>query len=962
MELTIGTLIHGFKVTQIREMPDCEGILYEMTHEQTGAQLCWMKRDEQNKTFVIAFKTLPENDTGVFHILEHSVLNGSKKYPLKEPFVELLKTSLQTFLNAFTYPDKTMYPVSSRNDRDFMNLMSVYLDAVFHPAIYENPNIFYQEGWHYEIRDEADDPVYKGVVLNEMKGAFSSVDETLVDEMNRLLFPDNCYRFVSGGDPEHITDLSYEQFIETHQRFYHPSNARVFLDGSLNIDEVLAYINDEYFSHYEKEEADFTIPMQKVTDAQVKRYEYEITEDEDPENKAVISMAKIVSSYDDALRNLAWGALISVIVGNNDSKLKKAIIDRGLGQDVEFDIFDGIQQPWAILTIRNTNEDQYDEVRKVIRETAEEIVKEGISHDQLIAAINMMEFRYRERHEPAGLMYAQRAMETWLYEGDPAANLNINNLFDELRAKTEEGYYEELFRDFILDDEHLNTVIAVPSAELLNERIEKEKAKLHAIKESWKEKTADYIELNRKLDIWQQTPDSEEAIASLPRLSLSDVSSEPYRGPEYTETKVRGVPVLVYPKEAGGIVYFNMYFNLAGIPKSSLPALGFFSTLTGSLPTKNKTLEELQELVRRDLGSLSSFLDVYSYKDESDACIPVLCVACSVLEKNLDRARDLIIEILQETDYDKEKIRNLLKQDNESYRQSLIMNGHAAAMRRVNSRVSAEGVFREYTGGYAGALYQKELENDYDNRIDSFLNECELFADIIFSDSRLTMSITGDHQEFIEDMIDRLHHIDAMRAKVHYPLEEPCNEAIIIPASIAYSAAGINLKSLDRQYDARMMVLAHVMSFEYLWSTVRVQGGAYGTGFSANTNGAICAYSYRDPDPANALRAYRAAGEYLREEIEDDISQLIIGAMAATEPLLSPSAAIRIEDMRYFRGITYETRQKTRQKILSMNADDLRAFADTVEEAMNKACICIVANKETIASCKDENLTELSIL
>ena len=962
MELSVGMTVHGFNVTRVREMPDCRGTLYEMIHEKTGAQLCWLKRDDENKTFVIAFKTIPENDTGVFHILEHSVLNGSEKYPVREPFVELLKSSMQTFLNAFTYPDKTMYPVSSRNPRDFMNLMSVYLDAVFHPAIYKNPNIFYQEGWHYEIRDEAEEPVYKGVVLNEMKGAFSSVDETLVDELNRMLFPDNCYRFVSGGDPQYITDLTYEKFIETHQRFYHPSNARVFLDGNIDMEEALAFIDEEYFSHYEKEDFDFTIPMQEVTKASVTRYEYEITENESTEDRTQIAFAKIVSSYDNLLKNLAWGALISVLVGNNESKLKKAIIDSGLGQDVELDLFDGIQQPWAVLTIRNTNEDRYEEIRAAIRRTAQQLIEEGISREQLNASLNMMEFRYRERHEPAGLMYAQRAMDTWLYGGDPANNLSVGDLFEQLRKKTEEGYYEELLKEFILDEEHLSTVIAVPSPALLQEKAEQERAKLRAAKESWKEKTAEYIELNRKLDLWQQTPDTEEMIASLPRLSLSDVSPLPYRGPQNHVINVRGVPVLVYPDESSGIVYLNLYFNLGGITKEHLPALGFYSGLLGSLPTKNKTLEDLQEAVRRDLGALNFFLDAYSPKYTNESCIPHFCVACSALKQNVFKAADLIIEIIQETVFDKEKILNLLKQDNEAYRQSLLMNGHAAAMRRIGARCSAEGVFREYTGGYESALFEKELENDFENRIGGFLNDCELFGEIIFSPARLTLSMTGEDQALAESLIDRLHYVDAQRAKVHYPLEKPGKEAIVIPAPVSYSAAGINLASIDEKYDSRMLVLSHMMTFDYLWSAVRVQGGAYGTGFSTNPNGTVAAYSYRDPDPRGALAAYRTAGRYLREETAPDITQLIIGALAGTEPLLSPAAAIRIEDTRYFRELDYEQSCKARQKILSMTADDLRGYADLMEKAMNEASICIIGSKETIDALGEENLTELKPL
>jgi len=349
MNLELNNKLHGFVLEQIKDIEDAKGTLYMFRHEQTNAELCWLKRDDNNKTFAITFKTIPDNDTGVFHILEHSVLNGSKKYPVREPFVELLKSSLQTFLNAFTYPDKTMYPVSSRNNKDYMNLISVYMDAVFQPAIYTNPNIFLQEGWHYQIHDVNEEMEYSGVVLNEMKGAFSSVDETIVDELNRMLFPDNCYKYVSGGDPRYITDLTYEQFIETHQKFYHPSNARVWVDGNLDIDEVLRFIHEEYFVNYQKEEMNFAIPMQKVLPAVHNRIFYEVSENEPTENRSHISFAKIISTYDSYVQNIAWSALSSTLVSNNESPLKKAFLDNKLGEDVDLDLYDGIQQPWLVF-------------------------------------------------------------------------------------------------------------------------------------------------------------------------------------------------------------------------------------------------------------------------------------------------------------------------------------------------------------------------------------------------------------------------------------------------------------------------------------------------------------------------------------------------------------------------------------------------------------------------------------
>jgi len=963
MELILNGTYHDFILNKIQPLADCEGTLYLFEHQKTGAKLVWMQRKDTNKTFSITFKTTPSDDTGVFHMLEHSVLNGSRKYPVKEPFVELLKSSMQTFLNAFTAPDKTMYPVSSRNDKDFMNLMSVYMDAVFHPAIYTNPNIFYQEGWHYEIRDVKETPTYKGVVLNEMKGAFSSVDETIIDELNRMLFPDNCYQYVSGGDPEHITDLSYEQFIETHQKFYHPTNSRIWLDGDMDIDAVLAFINDEYFSQYEREVHDFAIPMQAVGSADVHRYEYEISEDDPTEDRTQVSVAKIITSYDDVEKNLAWSALNDVLVANNEALLKKNIIDAGLGQDVELDIYNGIQQPWAVLTVRNTNEDQYEQLRRVIHDTAETLVTEGLNHDEITATLNQMEFKYHEKHEPAGLMYAERGMNSWLYDGDPALYLNEGSLFESLRNKVNEGYFEELLKDFLLDEEHLKAVIAVPSRDAGKARLAREEKKLKQAKKSWGDQTAAYVALNENLDSWQEAEDIPEALETLPKLSLSDINEDPEDFP-YEEKEIRGVPVLIHPEE-DGIVYLNLYFNMAGVTKEHLSSVGFWSTLMTNLRTKEHTLRQLQESIKRDLGDLNIYLEAYSLKNEPGACYPVIGVSVSALKKNIHKAVPLIKEILFDTVYEKETILPLLKQDNENFRQELITAGHADAMRRAAAHESAEGVFREYVGGYESGKYEKELEDHYDDMIGTFLQECEMYSDVIFSKARVTVSITGEENtDVVKEVISMLHDYDANRAKVHYPLISEDRQSLIIPAGIAYGAMNVNVLKYDYQYEPCMKVMAHLLTYDWLWNEVRVKGGAYGTGFAVNANGNLGIYSYRDPDPMNLYRAALASADYLVRTAESDmdLDQMIIGAIAAGEALLSPSSKVRVSDAMYFRHVTYEMRKEARKELLSMKKNQLKEFGEMLKKVLPEAAICVIGSKEKVEGCSELNLTPLQQL
>lgn len=939
--MEINGTYHGFIVKNIRELKDTGGTLVEMEHVKSGAQCIWHDRKDENRTFAITFKTLPSDNTGVFHILEHSVLNGSKKYPVREPFVELLKGSMQTFLNAFTYPDKTMYPVSTRNDQDFMNLISVYMDAVLHPAIYENPNIFYQEGWHYELRDVKDDPVYKGVVLNEMKGAYSSVDEGIINTLNKTLFPDNCYQYESGGNPENITDLSYEQFLDTHRKYYHPSNARIWLDGSVNIDEVLGFLDEEYLCSYEKQDFCFDITMQEKVPACTQTFEYELGQGENPEGRTQVAFAKVVSAFDNRKKNLAWSVLSSILVANNESPLMKKILEKGLGEDVEFELFDGIQQPWAVLCVRNCRKEDVETIRDVMIDTVRNLVENGLDHAQIIASLNQMEFRYRERHEPSGLMYCQRAMDSWLYGGDPAQNLNSGELFEELRKAADEGYYEQLLSEFLLENDY-QTVIALPSLTLGETRVAKEMEKLQA----WKETACDldaWVEINRKLDEWQGEGDTPEQLATLPQLTLSDISAEPFHL-ECRETTVRGVPVYVHPTEESGIVYMNLYYSLAGITKQHLPSLAFYSSLFTNLRTKSHTLEQLEQEIRRDLGTLSFFVDAYSPYGNSESCIPLLGISCSVLKEKTERAVEIIDEIIHETVFDQDAILPLLKQDNEEFRQNMIANGHAIAARRVNARYTSEGVFKEYVGGYASYEYEKDLEKNYDEKASVFVQECELYSEVLFSRHRLTVSITGEENlGIVENVIGRMSDMDGMRAKVRYPLMEKKNEVLTIPGGVSYCVCA---NMLENGGDSRMNVVSHLLTYDWLWSEVRVKGGAYGTGFSCNPSGMVQAYSYRDPDVNNSMRAYRECGKHLKELTDMDLTQMIIGTIAASEPLLSPSAAIRVADVWKFRDIDDELRRNNCARILSMKGSDLKEYGELLETAMMEGSICVVGSQE----------------
>ena len=957
--MNIGDILHGFRITGKSDIEDCSAVLYVMEHEKTGAGAVWLDREDDNMTFAVCFKTTPEDDTGVFHILEHSVLNGSEKYPVREPFVELLKSSMQTFLNAMTYPDKTVYPVSSRNRKDFLNLISVYLDAVFKPRIYTEPNIFRQEGWHYEIRDPEDMPAYKGVVHSEMQGAFSSVDTILVNELNRLLFPDNCYRFVSGGDPEKITDLTYEDFLKTHAEYYHPSNAKVFLDGSADVDAVLE-LADSYFSQYEKIDASHPIPTHDNVLSCTRVIPYEIAPGEDPAGRTHAAAARIISRYDDVIQNYAWQVLSQILVGTNESPFKKAVIGSGLGQDVELELYDGIAQPWAVLAVRNTDEDKAEAAFEAVRKTAEDIVNSGLDHDEILACLNQMQFQYLEPKEPAGIMYMSAVYTSWLYGGEPGLYLNCGYVFDELRERLKTGYFEQLVKEFLLDTEHQVRVVAVPDPGLAAKRAQKEQAKLEAAYSSWDSGMKQrLVQENLALDEWQANGDSPEAKDTLPKLKLEDID----RFPVDIAPAVRdchGACILEYPKEKSGIVYLNMYFSLAGIRLADIPKVSLFVGLMRELRTEHFSVQQLQSEIRRDLGLLYFGIDAYRSPDDISSCTPVLTVSCSVLEKNLERAKELISEILLRTVYEKETVLPLLKQEQEAIRQAAITAGHAYAGLRAAAHITSDAAAREAMSGFTYSRYINRLAENYETSWEELFDDFELFREVLFARSRLTLSCTGpENRKAVESFVMEFPFTDATRCLVHFPRLETGNEAIVIPSQVSYTAYASCLQKGGAGYSGVCRAAAQILTYSYLWNEIRVKGGAYGTSFSPALSGLVSCMSYRDPHPEQSAEVFRGCGKFLKlfAENTDDLSSNIIGAINSMDPLIPPGSRIRLNDVRYFTGLKPEDSDRLRKELLHTTAEDLEKTGDILDKALAEGFFCIVGPKEAVDKCSEENLT-----
>ena len=928
--MNINDTIHGFTVTRIAPAPDCGSELIEMQHIKTGARLVWLKNSGENKLFSIAFRTPPKNDTGIFHILEHSVLGGSKKFPVKEPFLELMKGTMNTFLNAMTYPDKTVFPVSSRNDTDFMNLTRVYLDAVFDPAIYYNPNIFYQEGWHIEMRSTSDSPVYKGVVFNEMKGAMSSVYSRMESEIMNVLFPDSCYRYESGGLPEAITDLTYEQFIEGHKTYYHPSNAYIYLDGPVDIDSVLGLIDGEYLSRYDKRDADSEIAVQSPIEPAVRKSYYEISPDEEETNHTYLVIGKVLGSWQERERITAAAVLGEALTGSNDSPLKRALLDTGLCLDVSLEVSDGIMQPFGCLSINNTDPENCEKLKETVRETVTRLCEEGIDRELLTAAVNRLEFQYRAGGEPRSLTRNINALSAWLYGGDPLHFLDMGGVYDSLRDKVDSGYFEEILKQWLLDGQGTAELYLLPSRTYGEEQKAAEEKRLAAVMDGLACEEKDVIvELNRKLDEWQQSVDTPEQLATMPHLALSEVGEDPLPY-ETEETDINGLTVLRHPSSDEGIAAVSLYFSLADCTENELSAAAAMTELLGELPTADSSAAELQRRITGLLGSISHSILVFSKKGVTDRCTPYLCTTARFLEKNTAEAFDLIAEIITKTCFDDaENIRELLLQSDENFKQSIIANGHTYSMQRVRASLSAESAVNELVSGYEGYKRLHEAVKAPEKLIADIKS---LFGRIICT-SRLTASVTGNiSPEALKSALPKGE--PSAAEDMDFRLDIPEDQGIIIPAGVSYSAVAFPDNSAD---SAVRKVLFRALSLEYLWNEVRVKGGAYGTGAHMTPSGEQAFFSYRDPSPAATLETCRGAADFTEKYCsgEPDITQYIISSVAKEEPLMSDGNKSRKADGLWFRGISYEERAAEKRRMLRVTAHELKEAAENLRTAGN---------------------------
>ena len=956
--MQVNDLIHGFRVRGSETLSEIGATLWRMEYEKNGADLVWLQRADDNKTFAIAFKTIPHDDTGVFHILEHSVLNGSEKYPVREPFVELLKGSLSTFLNAFTFPDKTMYPVSSRNPADFLNLMDVYLDAVLHPLCVRDDHAFLQEGWHYEP-DEDGAIIVNGVVFNEMKGDYSNPESRLRQTLLRALFPDVTYGCSSGGDPAHIPELTYENYCASHARFYHPSNSRILLDGDLDLDAVLSKL-DSFLRDFDRIDPDADIPMQKPVRSEATAY-YEIGAEERAENKALLSRGWVYGTFAEPEKTIAVNVLAAALAGTNDAPLKKALLDAGLCEDLSFGTDDGMQQNYAYLLLYNADEKRAGEAWRITEDTLRNLADGALDRERLRNVLRRIEFSTREKdfgRMPRGVVYAIQSMDGWLYGGDPAQGLRYDATFESLREKIDEGWFEEFLRSAFLDNPHAATVTLLPSKTLGAETAEAEKKRLAAVLSGWTEAERAAVKARfEKLRERQRASDTPEELATLPRLHLRDI---PARG-VYTAETVReldGTTVLHHDLKTDGITYLDLLFDLSDQKAEALSELSMLAMLFSDLATEHYSPMALADALE---GALGRFVTGTTVAERDGVVTPYFTVQIALLEDGKADAARLTDEILNRTRFDDpEAIFQLLRQSRIMLEQDISAGGNRFAAMRALAMLTPRGAVREAFDGVTLLRAMQAAERAYEAEPAALGRKLSALAEKIFSRKRITMSLTGAYDEsFLRGMLSVFSDTPMGARETYAPLQKQ-REGFVIPAEIGY---GAQCAVLTAPYNGAAECASQMLTYDYLWNAVRVQGGAYGTGWRAGRLGDVVASSYRDPNVAGSLKAFSGCGEALRSMSRnaEETEKYIISAVGNLEPVETVRAAGVAAASRTLSGVTNDDLQRQRTELLATTPDTLAALADAINAANEHAAVCVIGGQSVLDACALDTVQPLQM-
>ena len=960
MENNFGKIHPAYSLVSCEYIDEVKSQAALLIHKKAGARVAVLSNEDKNKVFDIAFRTPPKDSTGVPHILEHSVLCGSKHFPVKDPFVELVKGSLNTFLNAMTYPDKTMYPVASCNDRDFQNLMHVYMDSVFYPNIYTHKEIFQQEGWHYALEDADGELTYNGVVYNEMKGAFSSPDQVLSRKITSTLFPDTTYGQESGGDPDNIPELTYEEFLDFHSKYYHPSNSYIYLYGDFDVNEKLDFMDREYLSKFDHLDVDSEIQLQKpFGHMKEEEYAYSLSSSEDEKDNTYMAYNVVLKDSLDPEMYIAFQVLDYALMSCPGAPLKKALIESGICKDAYCEYERSIRQPYLSIIAKNGNAQDKEKFLQIIRETLQKVADTGVNKDSVKAALNTMEFKFREADYgsfPSGLMYGIQMMDSWLYDKDqPFTHLKCFSVFNMLRAKADEGYFEKLITDWLLDNPHASLLVLKPQKGLATESEKQLKEALAAKKASMSdEEIARIVEETKHLREYQETPSTQEELEKIPMLALEDIDKSPI--PIVNEEReFNGFKGLFHDYETKGIGYLKLIFNIEGIPVRLIPYAGLLSSVLGNIDTKDYDYESLNNEISMYTGGIYTSPSIYGGK-ETGQYHPCFEISGRALLSNLGKMIDLMETLLFTSKLDdKKRLKEIVDENVSRLQMAFNSSVSGVAVNRAVSYFSEAGAFRELLSGVDYYHFAKNLAKNFDAKCDEIMGALKETAHFIFRMDNLMVDYTA-RLEDIKVMEEALSGIEAYLTRdipekeVFQWTPDGKKEGFVTPGMVQYDVMAGNFVKSGFKFHGALNVLKVIMEYEYLWINLRVKGGAYGCmcGFARNGNAYFA--SYRDPHLKETLDIYKECGNYIRNfTVSDrDMLKYIIGAVSAADTPQKPFAGAARSLAAYFTGVTNEDLQKTRDEMLSADAETIRSFGDLADAFVSQDHLCVIGSETQI--------------
>lgn len=960
-----GAVLHGFKLLQVRDLPELQAEGYYFEHVKSGAHLFKLKNSDDNKLFSIAFRTPPNSDCGTPHILEHSVLNGSRKYPVKSPFEVLSQGSLITFLNAFTGSDVTFYPVSSRNEKEFFNAMDIYLDAALFPRIYSEPRIFQQEGWHHELNSKDEAITYKGVVYNEMKGAYSDPFREVDYQRNRALLPDTPYRFSSGGYPAAIPTLTYEQFLNFHKTYYHPSNSLVFLYGNGDLDRELAFVDSNYLSQFSKTSINSAIALQKPF-ASMKEFtgEYAVGSDEKLEDNTFLSLSWVAGESCTRDLSMALDILSDVLVNKPSAPIRLALQKAGIGKDVSASHEELRQNVFSII-VQNANESQRAEFLKIVRETLQKVAKEGLDKKMLAGILNRTEFALREGNNgsgfPPGVQQEMQALNGWLYEGDPFLTLSFEKPLQTLKNALNTRYFEDIIEKQLLGNSHSLLLVMKPNKGLENTNTRKIEENLAAFKTSAKpEQIERLVADTQSLKKYQETPDTPESLKKIPMLGLQDVNPKAEIRIA-SRREMGGCPVIVYPTDTRGVVYSRFMFDATSLPADLIPYASLLSALLGDLNTEKHSFGDLGNEVNLATGGVSYGLQSYIQNQNRNTFKPFFEMKVKLLRDKSDRMVELAKEILTQTRFqDPQRLKEVLTQLDAGQQNSLRSDGMRIAMSRLASYRTLEGNFSEQAGGLTFARFVNKLVQNFDAQAPEIMARLKQTSDLLFTQENLTVTLITSEAD-CEPVGGKL-----VALKAALPSRAPSpqtwkaepqagNEGLLSSSKVQYVIQGCDYKALGYPYTGRMSVMSQVLSSDYLQRTIRVMGGAYGGFCIVDRNGALVFASYRDPNLRETLDNYGKAVSFLKDFQADDrtMTRFILGTVSGLDTPLRPNQKGSVAIANLLENVTAEQIQKERSEVLSTTVEDIRGLSSLVSDMLTQKCYCTYGNEQKINENKD---------